>query len=177
MLKKAGYQKFIFEEAKILAELDERFSAKGEGASVAIKMANNLAYYPIDDAERVEFIYEDIDPSAYESLLSYLRPNNMLAILTGKGIETTDTEKWYSAKYSYEEGNNELYELISSPPLIEELKLPVANQFMPTSTDIIPLTKKDKKDYSKLIYKYRRSQVPHKLINISKWLDKVNKVT
>ena len=31
--------------------------------------------------------------------------------------------------------------------------------------------------YSKLIYKYRRSQVPHKIINISKWLDKVNKVT
>ena len=127
MLKDAGYQEFIFDEAKILAELEEKYSAKGEGASVAVKMANNLAFFPIEDAERVEFIYAKEDPSAYMKLLSYLRPDNMLATLSGYGIETTDIEKWYSANYSYEERSDDLYKTLQSPPQLSELKLPVKN--------------------------------------------------
>ena len=157
MLKDAGYQQFIFDEAKILAELDEKYSAKGEGASVAVKMANNLAFFPIEDAERVEFIYVKEDPSAYMKLLSYLRPDNMLATLSGYGIETTDVEKWYSANYSYEERDDDFYRLLQNPPKLNNLKLPVANPFMPTSTNIISTL--NNKSNSELIYDIRGMKV------------------
>ena len=150
MLKDAGYQPFIYNETKILAELDEKYSAKGEGASVAVKMANNLAFFPFEDAERVEFIYKKENPSAYMKLLSYLRPENMLATLSGYEVETTDVEKWYSANYSYEERSDELYKTLQNPPKLVELKLPVENPFMPTSTEVLP--KLNSKDTADLIY-------------------------
>ena len=100
LLKNAGYQSFIFDEAKILADLEEKYASKGEGSQVAVKMANNLAFYPIDQVERVEYIYSKENITAYMDLLSYIKPENMLATLSGYGIETTDTEQWYSAKYS-----------------------------------------------------------------------------
>ena len=157
MLKDAGYQEFIFDEAKIFAELDEKYSARGEGASVAFKMANNLAFFPIEDAERVEFIYAKEDPLAYMKLLTYLRPDNMLATLSGYGIETTDIEKWYSANYSYEERDDDFYRSLQNPPKLNNLKLPVANPFMPTSTDIIPTL--NNKNNSELIYDIRGMKV------------------
>ena len=159
LLKNAGYQSFIFDEAKILAELEEKYASKGEGAQVAVKMANNLAFYPIDQVERVEFIYSKENISAYMDFLSYIKPENMLATLSGYGIETTNTEQWYSAKYSYEESDGELYRRIKNPKVIKELKLPIENQFMPSSTDIIQ--NDDNENIAKLIYDIKGMKIYH----------------
>ena len=75
-----------------MADLEEKYASKGEGSQVAVKMANNLAFYPIDQVERVEYIYNKENITAYMDLLSYIKPENMLATLSGYGIETTDTE-------------------------------------------------------------------------------------
>jgi insulysin len=136
MLKESGYQSFIYNESKVLAELEEKYSDKGEGTGVAVELANNLAFYPIADAERVKYLYGVEDPELYAKFLSYIRPDNMLATLSGQGIETTEVEKWYSAKYSYTEINDEFYKSLFSPEKFDELKVPSANQFMPSSTDI-----------------------------------------
>ena len=136
MLKESGYQSFIYNESKVLAELEEKYSDKGEGTGVAVEMANSLAFYPMEDAERVKYLYAKENPDLYTKFLSYIRPNNMLATLSGQGIETTEVEKWYSAKYSYTEINDEFYQSLFAPKKFDELKLPSANQFMPTSTDI-----------------------------------------
>ena len=60
----------------------------------------------------------------------------MLATLSGQGIETTEVEKWYSAKYNYTETSDDFYQSLLSPKKIDELKMPAANQFMSTSIDI-----------------------------------------
>ena len=159
MLKKAGYQEFIFEEAKVLADLEEKYSAKGEGAGVAIKLANNLSNYPIEDAERIEFIYNKQDPTAYMKLLSYIRPDNMLATLSGYDVNTNSVEKWYSAEYSYEEIDNDFYQSLHSPPALDNLRLPSANPFMPTSTDILPMQQNI--DDVNLIYDIKGMKVYH----------------
>jgi insulysin len=139
MIKAEGYQSFIFSESKVLAELEEQYSDKGEGAGVAVGLANNLAFYPMEDAERIKYIFEVEDASLYSDLLSFIRPDNMLATLSGYEVETDSVEPWYSAKYSYSKGYNDLYKQLKSPPNIEELKLPTANPFMPTSTGIYNL--------------------------------------
>ena len=136
MLKESGYQSFIYNESKVLAELEERYSDKGEGTGVAVELANNLAFYPMVDAERIKYLYGVEDAKLYTQFLSYIRPNNMLATLSGKGIKTTEIEKWYSAKYSYTEISDNFYQSLLSPKKIDELKMPSANQFMPSSTDI-----------------------------------------
>ena len=61
------------------------------------------------DAERVKYLYGTEDAGLYTKFLSYIRPNNMLATLSGQGIETTEVEEWYSAKYNYTEINDDFY--------------------------------------------------------------------
>jgi len=142
MLKVAGYQSFIYNESKVLAELEEKYSDKGEGTGVAVELANNLAFYPMADAERVKYLYGDENPELYMDFLSYIRPNNMLATLSGHGIETTDIEKWYSANYSYSEVKDDFYQSLYTPPKFDELKMLNANPFMPTSIAISPFNNK-----------------------------------
>ena len=48
MLKKKGYQNYLFDEHKTIGKLEEVYSDKGEGAWTAISFANNLAFYPMD---------------------------------------------------------------------------------------------------------------------------------
>jgi len=95
-----------------------------------------MAFYPMEHVERVKYLYDVEDPKLYNEFLSYIRPNNMLATLSGKGIETTKIEKWYSAKYTYSERNDDFYKSLSNPTKFDELKVPLENKFMPSSTDI-----------------------------------------
>jgi len=136
MLKESGYQSFIYKESKVLAELEEKYSDKGEGAGVAVELANNLAFYPIKDAERVKYLYGMEDAELYTDFLSYIRPDNMLATLSGQGLETSEVERWYSAKYAFTEINDDFYRSLLSPIQFDALKMPLANKFMPSSTDI-----------------------------------------
>ncbi len=96
MLKQEGYQSYLFEEQKTMGKLEEVYSDKGEGAWTAISFANNLAFYPIEIAHRVEYYYGDPNPDAYMKLLSYLRPDNMLCVLSDSGQETPLEEFWYN---------------------------------------------------------------------------------
>ena len=159
MLKDSGYQSFIYNEKKIFAELEEKYSDKGEGSRVAVELANNLAFYPIEDAERIKYLYGVEDVNLYTQFLSYIRPNNMLATLSGQGIETTEVEKWYSAKYSYTEIRDDFYQSLLLPKQIDEMEMPSANQFMPSSIDIKHI--KNKGEHSETLKDSRGIKLYH----------------
>ena len=64
MLKKQGYQNYLFNEQKTMGKLEEVYSDKGEGAWTAISFANNLAFYPMEIAHRVDYYYGEPNPEA-----------------------------------------------------------------------------------------------------------------
>ena len=77
MLKQEGYQNYLFDELKTIAKLEEVYSDKGEGAWKAIDFANNLAFYPMGIAHRVEYYYGDPKKLTSELLkLGYQLKNN-----------------------------------------------------------------------------------------------------
>ena len=61
-------------------------------------------------AHRVNYYYGDPDPDTFLKLLSFIRPNNMLCVLSDSGQETPLEEFWYKSKYNYEEITGDIYD-------------------------------------------------------------------
>ncbi len=138
MLKKEGFKNYLFEEQKTIARLEEVFSDKGEGTWKAVSFANDLAFYPMEVAHRVEYHFGSPDPEGYHKILSYIRPDNMLCVLSDSGQDTPLEEFWYKSNYNYEEIMGEQYEALLNPPVISNLHLPLPNPFLPENAQLLP---------------------------------------
>jgi len=138
MLKKEGLKDYLFEEQKTMGKLEEVYSDKGEGAWKSINYANNLAFYPMEIAHRVDYYYGDSGSDAYLTLLSFIRPDNMLCVLSDSGQETPLEESWYKSKYNYEEITGDIYDALTAPKSYVSLHLPEPNSYLPENANLLP---------------------------------------
>ena len=113
LMKEKGFNKTAFEEMRAMAKLEEVYSNKGEGANRAINLANETLFYPIEDAGRINYIYEENSSMAYQKVLDQLTPDNMMVFLIAKGLKTDKKEYFYQAPYSYMEDEKFYKELIN----------------------------------------------------------------
>jgi len=135
LMKESGHQPHVFDELKTMAALEEIFASKGEGMWRATQLANEAMMYPLEDAGRINYIYNDDSPDSFENLLSHLTPDNMLVILAAKGVETDHIEHHYQAPYSYKEDDDFYNELTSSTPRPEFI-LAEENPFIPKTASV-----------------------------------------
>ena len=139
MLSKEGYKEYLFYEQQTLAKLEEVYSDKGEGTWSAVSYANNLAFYPYEIAERVDYHYGQPNSQAYMKVLSYIRPNNMLCILVDKNQETPLEEYWYKSKYDYQIIKGEDFVKLQTPKALPSLHMPNKNNYLPEKANLIPI--------------------------------------
>ncbi|HIM53296.1 MAG TPA: hypothetical protein EYI88_01790, partial [Candidatus Marinimicrobia bacterium] len=137
MLKREGFKEYLFEEQRTLARLEEVYSDKGEGTWKAVSFANNLAFYPMEIAHRVEYHYGNPNPDTYMKVLSYIRPNNMLCVLSDSGQETPLEEFWYKSNYNYEEIDGSAFEELLTPKMYQQLHLPEPNPYLPENANLL----------------------------------------
>ncbi|MBT6711834.1 MAG: hypothetical protein HOB22_08980, partial [Candidatus Marinimicrobia bacterium] len=116
-------------------ELEETYGSKGEGMWRATQLANETMMYPLEDAGRINFIFKDNSKDTFEGLLTHLTPDNMLVVLTAKGVETDKKEHHYQAPYSYTE-NTEFYQALTSPSPRAEFMIAEVNPFIPESASV-----------------------------------------
>ncbi|NKB72821.1 MAG: hypothetical protein GKR89_37605 [Candidatus Latescibacteria bacterium] len=135
LLKNEEYPQYYFDELATKAGLDEIFSNRGEGAGYARGLASNIAAYGLEEAERISYLYRAPDPQAYRQLLSFLRPDNMVATLMAKGVPTDATEPFYGTQYSYTE-DEAIYGSLQAVAPHPSLHLPAPNPFIPRSAAI-----------------------------------------
>ncbi len=135
LMKKSGYKKYVFDELKTMASLNEIYASKGEGMWRATQLANEAMMYPLEDVGRINYIYSDGSPEDYNKLLSHITPDNMLTMLIAKGVNTDKTEHFYQAPYSYNEDNDFYNELIKTKHR-DEFLIPEQNPFIPQGASI-----------------------------------------
>ena len=135
LMKESGHQSHVYNELKTMAELEEIYGSKGEGMRRAIQLANESMMYPLEDAGRINFIFKDNSKGTFEGLLTHLTPDNMLVVLTAKGVETDQKEHHYQAPYSYTE-NTEFYQTLTSTSPRDDFMIAEANPFIPESASI-----------------------------------------
>ena len=124
------YPENVFEHLKTMSSLDEIFTNKGEGMWRATSLSNETNQFPLEDAGRIRYIFEEQDKEAWNEILSYCVPDNMLSILIAKDIKTDKIEHFFEAPYRYEE-NDEFYQEIINVNVNPDLFLPEPNSFLP----------------------------------------------
>jgi insulysin len=129
LLSEKGIRIIFFKEIQRVAELDYTYKYKGEGADRATHLAGNMNQYPPDLAETVDYIYEKPEPKLIDLVLKRLTPDNMLCMLTAKGLITDSTEPYYGTRYALSVEKGKIYKSIKNPPTINALTLPGPNPF------------------------------------------------
>ena len=135
LMKTSGYQTHVYNELKSMAELEYVYGSKGEGMWRATQLANEAMMYPLKDAGKINYIYRKDEPEYYESLLKQLTPDNMLVVLTAKGLKTDKIEHHYQAPYSYVEDDS-FYKTLIKKESIAGLAIPKENPFIPKSASV-----------------------------------------
>ncbi len=135
LMKESGHQFHVYNELKTMAELEEIYGSKGEGMWRATQLANEAMMYPLEDAGRINFIFQDNSKDTFEGLLTHLTPDNMLVVLTAKGVETDQKEHHYQAPYSYTE-DTKFYQALTSTSPREEFMIAEVNPFIPESASV-----------------------------------------
>jgi len=98
-------------------------------------LANEVLMYPIEDAGRINYIYDNKNSKDYNDLLSHIKPQNMLVYLTAKGVKVDKTEHFYQTKYSYSEDLS-FFEELKTSELISDFHLPNSNPFIPKKASV-----------------------------------------
>ncbi|HEX9781429.1 MAG TPA: insulinase family protein [Opitutaceae bacterium] len=138
-MKREGYPHYLFEERRALARLDEEYADKGDGASRAVALANRVREYGLEIAEREPFLWLEPDPEGYMRLLGELRPDNMLVSVMVRGVPTDRTERYFDAKYSYQEITGTAFDALLDPPAVASIHLPKPNPFIPMDASLLAI--------------------------------------
>lgn len=138
-IKAADYPAYLFAERRAMAQLDEMFSNRGDGANRAVFLANQLRNVPMAIAEREPFLWLDPDPTGYQLILDHLRPDNALVSLVAKGVTTDAVEPHYGTRFSYTEESGPAYTSLLKPAAVTAFHLPKPNPFIPDSADLLPI--------------------------------------
>jgi insulysin len=137
-LRRNGMPPHLFAERQALAALNERYRDKGDGAELAVSLANAVMDHPLAVAERVPYLWQQADPAAVQRVLDGLRPDNLLVTLVAKGLPTDRTAPYFGTQYSYVEDDGADYQALLNPPPVSSLKLPPPNRYVPDGTQLLP---------------------------------------
>jgi insulysin len=137
LLRDSAYPEYLFQERATMARLDELYQDKGEGAARAVTLSRDALQFPLEDAARVAYIWEESSPELYFEMLRALRPDNMIATLEAKGVPTDRQEKHFGVRYSLQPFSAELLAGLERPAPVAGLTLPRPNPFIPSSVGLL----------------------------------------
>lgn len=137
MLRNEPYPENVFEELATMARLDELYSDKGEGMGRTRALANRALQYPLEQAERIPYLFVEPDPETYFSILETMTPENALTLLVSRDVETDAVEPIYESEYGFERIEGEAFTALQNPEPIPALHLPPPNPYVPERLDLL----------------------------------------
>jgi insulysin len=85
----------------------------------------------LEDVGTLPYLYRSYKPELYTKILETLTPENMLAVLQSRSVETDRKEKFYGAEYSVSEVRDTAFDKLRNPPHVSGLHYPERNSFIP----------------------------------------------
>jgi insulysin len=133
-LRREGINQWRYQEQQQLGEIDFRFAEKGEPIHTVSRLANNLQHYEPEDVLRGGYLFADYNERLINRYLNYLKPDNVVWVVTGKDVETNRVTPLYQAPYRLENLKDERVGLAKT--LTEQLVMPEANGFIPRRLEV-----------------------------------------
>jgi secreted Zn-dependent insulinase-like peptidase len=136
-LRASPFPLAFFRDRARIAQLDETYRDRGQGAQLATKLANQAAFYPLAVAERATDVWGEPDEAAYRRLLNALTPDNLLVCLMAKGVPTDRHERIVQRRVLLLRGSgSRLCEAGQSAQ--RRICVAGVNPFMPAATPLQP---------------------------------------
>ncbi|MCF8720746.1 insulinase family protein [Nitrospina gracilis] len=137
MLRKTGFEKYTFDEAQAMAEIDFEWKSPQEGMGFMAGKAALMQDYKLDEVEELPYLYKKYDPAAYRAVLDTLTPENMLVVLKSQNVETDQVEKYFGTEYSLAQVGGKKYDKLVHPPEPEGMTYPDKNDFVPYNLELV----------------------------------------
>ena len=140
LLREKSLPRYVYEEVRRMAEIDYRFAEKTGGTRLVNMFSLLMQIYPLRSVESTPFLISEYRPRLFDSMLFRLIPENMLALLAAKDLETDQTEKYYGTEYAYLENRADLIKKWKKVKSHPKLSMPEANPFLPESLEVLPFS-------------------------------------
>ena len=153
LLTTVGPKEWIYNEAKIVSEMQFRFLSKRNPIDYTSQVSNTMQQqYPPHLYLSGPYTTQKWEPTLITECLQYLVPNNMLVLISSPTFDTATTEtttedsgptmeeeKWYGTKYVSIEHDTQLYEQWNTIKHTEypELQLPENNDMIATDFTLL----------------------------------------
>ena len=137
LLRNTGLPRYVYDEVKLMSEIDYSFAEKPEGTSLVNVFSTLMMYYPMRTVEFAPYIITEFKPRIFDSLLYNLTPQNMLAVLAARKVKTSEKEEFYGVEYSLSYSQPKWMNKWRNSKMNSALKLPQANPFLPKSLEVL----------------------------------------
>lgn len=139
LIEQRGIEKWRFDEQAQLAKLKFEFQESGSNINYVRHLASQLKQVPSHLLLSAPYQMTDFNPLLIAEYLQALQPNNMLMMVTSKGLSVDKKTKNYQAPYGMAGISDELMAQWQKPQLNPNIKLPAVNPFVPEQLSIIEM--------------------------------------
>jgi secreted Zn-dependent insulinase-like peptidase len=136
-IREQGLEAWRYDEQAQLAEQQFRFQQHGSPLQSAMRLAMNLARFPVEDVQYAAYRMDGFAPELVETYLDALRPELLLRVYSGPEVEGEQTSPWFNTPWREVEP-----EASTSQPLAG-LALPAPNPFI--AEDLALLDEQDER--------------------------------
>uniref|UniRef100_A0A1L8DTM9 Insulin-degrading enzyme n=2 Tax=Nyssomyia neivai TaxID=330878 RepID=A0A1L8DTM9_9DIPT len=163
MVRNEGPVRRIFDEYRHILEMQFRFKDKEGPLSLVSSVVHSMRILPFEDILSAGYFISEWRPDLIDSILEYLEPHKMRAVVVGKKLEPKcdRTEFWYGTKFSVEPIGVETLRRWSECAANTHLHLPDENHFIPTEFALADL-EEDIGEFPTIIYDTTKIRVWHK---------------
>lgn len=141
LLQREGPKRWIFDEYRLLSEMQFRFKDKETPLSLVSGVVHSMQLYPLEEVLSAPYLITEWRSDLINDLLSTFCPNNSRVIVIGQKYEpiATRSEFWYGTKFSTEPIDSATICAWSTCGANEALAFPKPNPFIPTDFVLAPI--------------------------------------
>jgi len=131
MVRKHGIEKYTFEQAQAMAQIDFDWKNPNEGMGFISSKASLMHDYDLDEIERLPFLLTEYEPEAYKAVLETLVPENSMVVLSHNSVKPDKKAPYYDAEYSLQKIKGNAFEKLKYPSALKGAFYPQKNNFIP----------------------------------------------
>ena len=137
MVRKHGIEKYTFEQAQAMAQINFDWKNPNEGMGFISSKASLMHDYALKNIEKLPFLFTEYEPEAYKAVLETLVPENSMVVLSHNSADYDQKAPYYGAEYSLRKIKGERFERLANPAKLEGTLYPEKNDFIPYRLKLI----------------------------------------
>lgn len=139
LVKREGINEWQYKELATMSAIAFQFQEPSGAASFVRSMSARMQDLSLQDLITAAYFFKKFDAPMIRDVLNYLRPDNMLVMLSAPGLDADNTEQWYGTRYGEQPITQQRIAQWREYPQDTELAVTMPNPFIPENLALKPL--------------------------------------